>query len=89
MFRNDGQPEGTVGSDNLIYLITSLVDSDPSVHVHTVDMSADGVVGRIYKFKIRTYNVVGYVDSNALSVALASLPSKPSTVPVSIPSGTN
>jgi len=66
-----------------------LVDSDPSVHVHTVDMSADGVVGRIYKFKIRTYNVVGYVDSNALSVALASLPSKPSTVPVSIPSGTN
>jgi len=52
-------------------------------------MSADGVVGRIYKFKIRTYNVVGYVDSNALSVALASLPSKPSTVPVSIPSGIN
>jgi hypothetical protein len=89
IFRNGGQADGTPGSDDLIYEITSLPNNDPSLHIHTIDMSADGVVGRTYKFKIRTFNVVGYVDSNALSVALASLPSKPSTVPVSIPSGTN
>jgi hypothetical protein len=89
MFRNDGQPDGTPGSDDLTIEITSLPTTDPSVHIHTIDMTADGVIGRIYKFKIRSYNVVGFVDSNALSVALASLPSQPTTVPVSIPSGTN
>ncbi len=89
MFRNDGQPDGTVGSDDLVTEITSLTTNDPSVHIHTINMMTDGVVGRVYKFKIRSYNVVGFVDSNALSVALASLPSKPSNVPVSIPSGTN
>jgi hypothetical protein len=85
IFRNDGTPN----NDNLNIEVTSLANNDPSLHVHTIDMSTGGVIGNIYKFKIRTHNIVGYVDSNALSVALASLPSKPSTVPTSIPSGTN
>ena len=47
-------------------------------------MSA-GTEGLIYKFKVRatTYNG-DFVDTNALSVALASLPSKPKNGPESI-----
>jgi hypothetical protein len=85
MFRNDGTPN----SDILTTEVTSLVNNDPSILIHTIDMSVDGVIGNIYKFKIRAINIMGTVDSNAISVALASLPSKPSTVPVSIKSGTN
>ena len=48
------------------------------------------MVGLIYKFKVRAENINGdYVDTNALSVALASLPSKPLQGPVSDPSLTN
>jgi len=52
-------------------------------------MSLSGVVGRIYKIKIRSHNYEGSVDSNSLSVALASLPSKPSNAPTSDPTITN
>jgi hypothetical protein len=83
MFRNDGI------SNSLTTEVTSLVKNDPSILIHTIDLTADGVIGNIYKFKIRAINIMGTVDSNAISVALASLPSKPLTVPVSIPSGTN
>jgi hypothetical protein len=85
MFRNDGAPN----SDILTTAVTSLVNNDPSILIHTIDMSTAGVIGNIYKFKIRAINIMGSVDSNAISVALASLPSKPSSVPVSIPSRTN
>jgi len=83
MFRNDGI------SNSLTTEVTSLVKNDPSILIHTIDLTVDGVIGNIYKFKIRAINIMGTVDSNAISVALASLPSKPLTVPVSIPSGTN
>jgi len=83
MFRNDGI------SNSLTTEVTSLVKNDPSILIHTIDLTVDGVIGNIYKFKIRAINIMGIVDSNAISVALASLPSKPLTVPVSIPSGTN
>lgn len=39
-------------------------------------MSA-GVVGQIYKFKVRASNYAGTTDTNYISVALASLPQKP------------
>ncbi len=52
-------------------------------------MSVTGVLGLIYKIKIRSYNYEGTTDSNSLSVALASLPSKPSSIPVSDPEITN
>jgi len=85
MFRNDG----SLNSDILTTEVTSLVKNDPSILLHTIDLSVNGVIGNIYKFKIRAINIMGTVDSNAISVALASLPSKPLTVPVSIASGTN
>lgn len=85
MFRNDGTPN----SDILTTEVTSLVKNDPSILIHTIDLSVDGVIGNIYKFKIRAINIMGTVDSNAISVALASLPNKPLSVPVSIKSGTN
>lgn len=52
-------------------------------------MSVTGVLGLIYKIKIRSSNYEGTTDSNSLSVALASLPSKPSSIPVSDPEITN
>jgi|LauGreDrversion4_2_1035121.scaffolds.fasta_scaffold02153_4 hypothetical protein len=52
-------------------------------------MSSVGVVGLIYKIKIRSSNYEGSTDSNSLSVALASLPSKPLGIPVSDSSITN
>jgi hypothetical protein len=52
-------------------------------------MSVSGVVGLIYKIKIRSFNYEGSVDSNSLSIALASLPSKPTSIPVSDPEITN
>jgi len=85
MFRNDG----TEGSNDLSIEVTSFSNTDPSILIHTIDLSAVGVIGNIYKFKIRAINIMETAETNALSVALASLPSKPSTIPVSIPSGTN
>lgn len=52
-------------------------------------MSSVGVKGLIYKIKIRSSNYEGSTDSNSLSVALASLPSKPLVIPESDSSITN
>lgn len=49
----------------------------------------NGVIGRIYKIKVRAINYAGFVETNAISVALASLPSKPSIPPTSNPQITN
>ena len=76
----------------LTYQDTSLPGNDPSTYSHTIDMSAIspvGVVGRIYKFKLQAVNNAGYATSSALSVALASLPSKPSKAPFYDATGTN
>ena len=43
------------------------------------------MVGTVYKFKVRATNYAGSLDSSALSVALASLPAKPTTPPTSDP----
>jgi hypothetical protein len=48
-----------------------------------------GVLGRIYKFKIQAINNAGTGFSSALSVALASLPSKPDNPPYYDTVGTN
>jgi len=51
---------------------------------------SSGVVGQIYKFKVRAYNINSdFIDTNSLSVALAALPSKPVGAPVSDPAVTN
>ena len=51
---------------------------------HTIDISADGIVGLIYRIKVRALNAAGFTDSSSLSVALASLPLKPDTPPESV-----
>ena len=48
-----------------------------------INLFDDGVIGRIYRFKVRATNYAGYTDSSSISVALASLPDKPSTTPTS------
>jgi hypothetical protein len=61
----------------------------PNLNYFVIDMSA-GTIGLIYEFKVRAENINDdYVDTNALSVALASLPSKPITPPTSDPLITN
>lgn len=47
------------------------------------------IVGRIYKFKVIAENYSGVISTNALSVAYASLPSKPLNPPISNPSITD
>ena len=72
--------------------ITSLVSNDPSIQSLVIDMNTTnpvGVVGRIYNFKISAINNAGSVNSSALSVALASLPSMPDIPPFYDPAGTN
>jgi hypothetical protein len=60
--------------------ITAMDARNPSLNSFEIDLSTTGVVGRIYKFKIRAENINGdFVETNALSLALASLPSKPPT----------
>ena len=66
-------------------MIPGLASDNPSLSTATIDLSADGVVGRVYKFKVRALNYAGSLDSSALSVALASLPAKPTTLPASDP----
>ena len=69
--------------------VLTLSSNDPSIQTHTINLFASGVVGNIYKFKLRAFNNAGYIESSALSVALASLPAKPGSPPTADPSGTN
>ena len=65
--------------------ILDMDNLNPDLNSHVIKLTA-GVEGRIYKFKIRAYNYNGdYVDTNYVSVALASLPDKPITPPISDP----
>lgn len=67
--------------------VTSMANTDSNLFSFTVDLSLtgviEGVVGQIYRLKIRAYNQAGHVDSNYAYVALASLPSKPTSTPTS------
>ena len=67
----------------------TLSSNDPSINVHTIDLSGTGTVGNIYNFKLRAINNAGYIDSSALSVALASIPSQPTSAPTADVLGTN
>lgn len=80
LFRDDGSTDQFSG-DALDTEITSLTGDDPSITQHTIDLSGDGTLGFIYKFKVLVHNQAGETESSALSVALASLPSTPSTAP--------
>lgn len=80
---NDGN-DGALDSE-----VTAMADRNPNLNSFAIDMTA-GTVGLIYKFKVRAENINNdFIDTNALSVALASLPSKPLTPPTSDPSVTN
>jgi len=57
--------------------ISDFSNTDPSLLSHNIDLSMFGVVGTIYQIQVSAYNKAGFVYSNMLSVALASLPSKP------------
>ena len=60
---------GTVTNQDL-----TLVNNDPSILSHTIDLSGSGVVGNVYNFKIKALTYAGSVESSALPVALASKP---------------
>ena len=76
-------------TDDITIEDTTLNTNDPSIQTQTIDLSATGTVSNIYKFKLRVRNMAGYVDSSALSVALASLPSKPTSPPATDVASTN
>jgi hypothetical protein len=80
---NDGQ------NGPLETLVTGYDSKSPNLASFVIDLSTNGVVGSIYKFKIRAENFAGTIDTNALSVALASLPDKPESSPLSDPAITN
>jgi hypothetical protein len=69
--------------------ISDLSNTDPSLLSHNIDLSNFGGVGTIYQIQVSAYNMAGFVYSNMLSVALASLPSKPLNPPISVSSITN
>lgn len=68
--------------------VTAVINDDPNLSSYSIDMSS-ATQGAIYKVKARATNYAGHVDSNFVSVALASLPAKPLQSPESIPSITN
>ena len=78
LYRNNGE------NDDVVTRIDSLDNTNPSLSSHTIDLSSYGVVGRIYRFRVRCLNFAGYTDSKSTSVALASLPSQPSSPPQSV-----
>lgn len=63
--------------------VNDMVNTNPSITSHTVDLTDDGVIGSVYYFKARALNYAGYLDSGSLAVALASLPDQPVTPPES------
>lgn len=78
---NDGQDGPVTTSVNMNNL-------NPNLNSLTINIT--GIAGSVYKFKVRTTNInLDYLDTNALTVALASLPSKPLTPPISNPDVTN
>ncbi len=80
MFRDDGK---TINDEtNNATVPVQMPSTDPSLTEFTIDLSSFGIVGLIYQFKVQTYNFNGdTAETNALSVALASLPLKPSLPP--------
>lgn len=79
VFMNDGN-DGAIDQE-----VIGLDNSAPDLVSHIIDLSVSGTIGLIYKFKVRAENYAGTVDTNSLSVVLASLPSKPTNPPTSNP----
>lgn len=75
--------------DKVDIQVPSFNSLNPNLNNYEIDMSLSGVVGRTYKIKVKSFNDEGSVESNSLSVVLASLPSKPTSIPVSDPKITN
>jgi len=83
IFMNDGD-DGELDTQ-----VIGMSSRAPNINSFVIDMSA-GTIGKIYKFKVRAENINDdYVETNALSVALASLPSKPLSAPTSDSTITN
>jgi hypothetical protein len=61
-----------------------MAEDNPSLTSHTIDMSF-GTLGAVYGFKLVARNYAGSLETSALNVALASLPSKPTNSPESVP----
>jgi len=84
LYRDDGG----VGLTNIPITMSS---TDPSLSSVTISLPGTATVGNIYSFVLEAINNAGSVQSNALLVALASLPIKPTTLmmPYSDPKYTN
>ena len=63
--------------DKVVIPVAGLDSANPNINSFTINLSSGGIVGLIYKIKVRALNYEGSTDSNAISVALASLPSQP------------
>jgi hypothetical protein len=85
LYRTDGSSDKFDQTTPAI-LVATLSAINPSITQHTIDLSATGTVGHIYKFMLEAYNQAGQTTSSSLYVALASLPAKPASVPASITS---
>jgi hypothetical protein len=68
--------------------VADLVDDNPSITQHTVRLASSGTLGQVYRFKVQVYNQAGPTESSSLAVALASLPSQPTSAPQAVPSVT-
>jgi hypothetical protein len=76
MLRNEA------GVSDISILVSAMPNDNPSLTSFTIDMSF-GTVGLIYGFKLRVINYSGTLETSALNVALASLPTKPENPPSS------
>ena len=83
MFINNGL------NDEVVIPVAGLDSSNPNVNTFSINLSTNGIIGLIYKIKVRALNYEGSTDSNSLSVALASLPTQPISAPTSDPNLTN
>ena len=68
--------------------VSGIANNDPSIHLVNMKFS-NGTVGDEYLFSVRAINQAGYTESNTIKIALASLPSPPSTAPASDSEFTN
>lgn len=67
IYMNDGQ-------DGPLTTLVNMNSQNPNLYSFTINIA--GTVGNVYKFKVRVTNInQDFVETNALSVALASLPS--------------
>jgi len=82
IFMNDGL-DGDLTTE-----VHGLNNYAPEIQSYVISM-ATSVIGRTYKFKVIAENYSGTISSSALTVAFASLPSKPLNPPISNPNITD